>query len=145
LNGQLTALLVGCAVAVGAAAEDLVPYRVDGDEIRAPLMRDAGDAARGREIVFGRESNCLLCHTVPDAGTRPMGNIGPSLGGVGARLNAGELRLRIVDSRRVSPDTSMPAYYRVQGLNWVAAPYRGKPILTAREVEDVVAYLKSLR
>ena len=94
---------------------------------------------------MGRESNCLLCHTVPDPGGRAMGDIGPPLAGVGGRLSAGQLRLRIVDSTRINPQTPMPAYYRVDGLNGVAAAFRGKPILSAQEVEDVVAYLVTLR
>jgi sulfur-oxidizing protein SoxX len=122
----------------------LVPYRVEGDAIPAPLAAP-GDPERGREIVFGREGNCLLCHAVPDAGKRPMGNLGPPLAGAGTRLSEGQLRLRIVDSTRLNPDTVMPSYYRVEGLERVAEPWRGKPVLTAQQVEDVVAYLRTLR
>ncbi|HXF66588.1 MAG TPA: sulfur oxidation c-type cytochrome SoxX [Burkholderiales bacterium] len=122
----------------------MAAYRVEGDAIPAPLAA-AGDAGRGREIAFGREANCLLCHAVPDAGRHPVGNLGPPLGGVGARLSAGQLRLRVVDSTRLNPQTIMPSYYRVTGLERVGAPWRGKPILTAQQVEDVVAYLLTLR
>jgi len=145
LSGRRAVLLFGILVAAGAAAEALAPYRVDGDAIEAPLGGARGDAAKGREIVLGRESNCLLCHTVPDAGGRPMGNIAPPLAGVGGRFSAGQLRLRIVDSSLTNPRTPMPAYYRVDGLNGVAAAFRGKPILSAQEVEDVVAYLATLK
>lgn len=124
--------------------EPAVTYRVDGDAISAPLAAP-GDPARGRLVVAGRDSNCLLCHAVPDAGTRPMGNVGPPLIGVGARLSDGQLRLRVVDSRRVNRDSVMPSYFRVEGLNQVAQPYRGKLVLTAQQVEDVVAYLATLR
>jgi sulfur-oxidizing protein SoxX len=128
-----------------AAAQALVPYQVEAGEIRSPLA-DAGDAARGRAVVLSRESgNCFLCHAFPDAGDAPLGNIGPPMSGVGARLSSGQLRLRMVDSARVSPHSVMPAYYRVEGLRQVAAAYRGKPLLTAQQVEDVVAYLAQLR
>jgi len=144
----LIARTLGFAVAVAsaaAAAQTLVPYRVDGDEIRAPLTRAPADAGRGRAIVIGRDSSCVLCHVVPEPAERAMGNVGPPLAGVGARFSAGQLRLRIVDSTRINPATPMPPYYRVDDLQQVAAAYRGKPILTAQEVEDVVAYLQTLR
>lgn len=124
--------------------EALVPYRVEGDSIPAPLATP-GDPARGREIAFGREGNCLLCHAVPDVGRRPTGNLAPPLAGVGTRLSEGQLRLRVVDSMRLNPDTIMPSYYRVDGLERVAEPWRGRPVLTAQQVEDVVAYLLTLR
>ena len=74
-----------------------------------------------------------------------MGNVAPPLSGIGSRRSAGELRLRIVDPTRTNKDAVMPAYYRVQGLDTVAGEYRGKPILTAQQVEDVIAYLQTLR
>jgi len=74
-----------------------------------------------------------------------MGNLAPPLAGAGARLDEGQLRLRIVDSMRLNPQTIMPSYYRVDGLNRVAAAWRGKPVLTAQQVEDTVAYLLTLR
>jgi len=123
----------------------MVPYRVEKGEIRTPLTREPGDVVRGRAAVISRDAgNCLLCHAVADAGERFMGNLAPPLVGVGERLGAGKLRLRIVDSSRVNRATIMPAYYRVQGLNQVASAYRGQPILSAQQVEDVVAYLLAL-
>lgn len=120
-----------------------VPHTIQGDGIPAPLAR-AGDAARGRALVLDREqSACVLCHTVP--GAQAGGDIGPPLAGVGARLSAAQLRLRLVDSTKVNPDTPMPAYHRIEGLAQVAAAYRGKPILTAEQIEDVVAYLATLK
>jgi sulfur-oxidizing protein SoxX len=74
-----------------------------------------------------------------------MGNVAPSLAGIARRLSAGQLRLRIVDGTRVHPDMAMPAYYRVDGLNEVAVSYRGRPLLTAQQVEDVIAYLETLK
>ena len=149
IQGGAARGLIAAAVAASAlgaqAAEPLVAYRVEQGEIREALAAP-GDAARGREIVLSRDSgNCFLCHAFPDAGTAPLGNLGPGLAGVGARLNAGQLRLRVVDSSRLNPQTIMPAYYRLDGLQQVAATWRGKPILGAQQVEDVVAYLAGLK
>lgn len=125
------------------ASGPLVSYRVTGDAIVAPLTAEAGDPARGRKVFEGRDGNCFLCHTVP--GGRFMGNLASPLAGVGARLSEGQLRLRIVDSMRLNRDTIMPSYYRTDGLNQVAAAWRGKPLLTAQEIEDTLAYLLTLR
>ena len=133
------------AAACAAAAQELVPYRVEQDAIPAALAQQPGDPVRGKSITTSRDSNCILCHELPDTGERFMGNLGPPLSGVGARLTEGQLRLRIADSLRLNPDTIMPSYYRVEGLTGVAARYRGKPVLTAEQIEDVVAYLKTLR
>ena len=138
----LFAAVAGCAT---SAPDAVLPYRVDGDAIREPLAPAPGDAARGKAVVVSRDSNCLLCHAVPDSGVRFMGNVGQSLEGVGARLTEGQLRLRIVDSAPLNPDTMMPSYYRTDGLNRVAEAWRGKPVLTGQQVEDTVAYLFTLR
>lgn len=132
-----------CASAVGWG-QGLMPYRIEEGAITAALS-ERGDPARGKLIVASRDANCTLCHVVPDSGTRFMGNLGPPLAGTGTRLSEGQLRLRIVDSLRLNPDTIMPSYYRVDGLNRAASQYRGRPILTAQQVEDVVAYLLTLR
>ena len=123
----------------------MVAYTVAAGAIAEPLTATAGDASRGLAIVAGRDANCLLCHAIPETGERFMGNVAPPLSGVAQRLSAGELRLRVVDPTRVKPDVAMPSYYRVHNLDEVAAPYRSKPILTAQQVEDVVAYLLTLR
>jgi L-cysteine S-thiosulfotransferase len=103
------------------------------------------DVSKGREIVLARgDGNCLLCHAVPGA-DRPAGNIGPSLAGVGARLGADELRLRLIDSSRFNPDTVMPPYGRTEGLHDVAPQYRGKPLLTPQQIDDAVAFLLTLK
>ena len=137
------ALLAAAVVAVGGAGaagpvpDALVPYRVVADGIPEPVASGAGDAARGRALVAARDpANCVLCHAVPDAAIPFAGDLGPSLAGVGARLAGPQLRLRVVDNLRVNPQTIMPSYYRTDALDRVAPAYRGKPILTAREVED---------
>ena len=136
------AVAAGCAT---PAPWPILPYRVEGDAIRERLAPAPGDAARGKAVVVSRDSNCLLCHVVPDSGVRAMGNVGQPLAGVGTRLTEGQLRLRIVDSMRLNRNTVMPSYYRVDDLNEVAGTWRGKPILTAQQVEDTVAYLLTLR
>lgn len=134
--------LGGC---LGTSSHGLAEFRVEGDGIAQPLAAAAADPERGREVVMGREGNCLLCHALPETGARFMGDLGPSLSGVGARLTASQLRLRLVDAIRLNPQTIMPSYYRVDGLARVASPFRGKPILSARQIEDVIAYLEQLR
>ena len=144
-TGIVSLAVLALAGSVAAlAAEALAPYRVEEGAIAAPLAAP-GEPARGKEIVLGRDANCVLCHSVPDSGLRFMGDLGPPLAGTAQRLSEGQLRLRVVDSLRLNPDTIMPSYYRVDGLNRVAAQFNGKPVLTAQQVEDVVAYLLTLR
>ena len=123
----------------------MMRYEIHGDAIPKPLTPMAGDPERGREVVVGREASCLFCHTVPARGERFMGTIGPGLAGVGARYTPGQLRLRVVDPTRVNRDAVMPAYFRVDGLDGVAQNLRGRTILTAQQIEDVVAYLATLK
>jgi sulfur-oxidizing protein SoxX len=105
----------------------------------------AGDPVRGRAIVATRQVGlCLLCHAGPFPEEPFQGNLAPDLAGAGLRSTAAQLRLRIVDPRRINPDTIMPGYYVTDGLHRVAPAYRGKPILEAQQVEDVVAYLQTL-
>jgi sulfur-oxidizing protein SoxX len=128
------------------AQGELPAYGVVRDAIPSSLTGTQGDAARGRRIVANRHVGlCLLCHSGPFPEERLQGTIAPDLNGAGARLSEGQIRLRIADSSRVNPNTIMPAYYKTEGLTRVAPAYRGKPILTAEQVEDVVAFLTSLR
>ena len=121
-------------------------YEVVGDAIPASLTGSRGDAARGRAIVLNRHVGlCLLCHSGPFPEERLQGTIAPDLKGAGARWSEGQIRLRIVDSGRVSAGTIMPAYYRTEGLTRVAPAYQGKTVLTAEQIEDVVAFLATLR
>lgn len=105
----------------------------------------AGDPVRGKQVVLARgDGSCLLCHAVPDA-DRPSGNVGPSLAGVGARLSVAEMRLRIVDPTKFNAESVMPPYGRAAGLYAVAPQYRGKPLLSEREIDDAVAFLLTLK
>jgi sulfur-oxidizing protein SoxX len=144
--GLVTAVLV--ASVVGSAwAQGAMPYTVVGDAIPKPLAADKpGDAARGRAIVANRSVGlCLLCHSGPIAEERFQGTLAPSLAGAGGRWSVAQLRLRIADGARLNPDTIMPPYYRTTGLQRVAKPFEGKTILTAEQIEDVVAYLATLK
>jgi L-cysteine S-thiosulfotransferase len=145
----LAALALVLAVAPAVAAQPgsgPSAYSVVGDAIPAPLKGTKGDAARGREIVSNRQVGlCLLCHSGPFPEERFQGTIAPDLRGAGARLSEGQIRLRIVDPARLNPETIMPAYYRTEGLTRVAPAYRGKPVLTAGQIEDIVAFLATLR
>jgi sulfur-oxidizing protein SoxX len=147
----LTGALALSAVASGSAghadAQDaLPPYAVAGDAIPASLTGAKGDPGRGRAIVANRLVGlCLLCHSGPFPEERFQGTLGPDLKGAGTRWSAGQLRLRMVDSTRLNPDSIMPPYYRVDGLTRVAPAFLGKPVLSAEQIEDVVAYLATLR
>lgn len=128
------------------AGEALRSYVIVNDAIPAALTGVKGDAGRGRTIITTRQIGlCLLCHSGPFPEERFQGDLAPDLRGVGARWSEGQLRLRIVDARKLNPDTIMPPYYVVDGLNRVASSFRGKPVLTAEQIEDVVAFLTTLR
>ena len=131
--------------AAPSAQEALRPFDIVGDAIPAPLTVQKSDAERGRAIVTNRQAGlCLLCHSGPFPEERLQGTMAPDLKGAGARWSEGQLRLRIVDAGRVNPQSIMPAYYRIDGLFRVAPLFRGKPILTAEQIEDVVAFLMTL-
>jgi len=130
-----------------AATAPLVKFQVKDNAIAASLTGRPGDPQRGRAVVINRQQgNCLACHAISALSSEPYhGNVGPSLDGVGSRLSDGEMRLRIVDPTQLNPDTLMPPFYRVDGLNKVMTQFQGKPILTAQQVEDVIAFLKTLK
>jgi len=134
------------ALVLVLAAPAALAQEIVGDAIPKSLTGQPGDAARGRAIVANRSVGlCLLCHSGPIAEERFQGNLAPSLAGAGSRWSAGQLRLRIVDGSRLNADTIMPPYYRTGGLQRVARSFDGKTILTASQVEDVVAYLATLK
>jgi L-cysteine S-thiosulfotransferase len=142
----LLALLLTLAVSSAWAQEGPRDLVVVGDAIPEPLAARPGDAVRGRAIVANRSVGlCLLCHSGPIAEERFQGTLAPSLAGAGARWSVGQLRLRIADGARLNPDTIMPPYYRTAGLQRVARAFEGKTVLTAEQVEDVVAYLATLK
>jgi sulfur-oxidizing protein SoxX len=118
---------------------------ISGDAIPASLTGLPGDPARGRAIVVNRQNTCVLCHSGPFTDQKFQGDLAPDLAGTGSRWSEGQLRLRLVDASRLNPATIMPSYYRLDGLQRVGAPWRDKPILSAEQIEDAVAYLVTLR
>ena len=133
------------ALPCSAGAQMLRSYVVTGDGIAESLTGAPGDAARGRALVLERTSTCILCHSGPFPEATFQGDLAPSLAGAGSRWSEGQLRLRLVDASRLNPATIMPSYYRIDGLLRVGPAWRGKPILSAEQIEDIVAYLASLR
>lgn len=130
--------------ATPAARVEALQGRVVADRTDAPLSAVPGDPVRGKQIFSAREGgHCILCHSAP--GVQPAGNIGPPLAGVGTRLTAAQLRFRVVDITRLNPDAAMPAFHRTQNLQRVAKEHADRPILSAQQVEDIVAYLVSLK
>ena len=137
---------MGALIGSTGAEVALRPYAVVGDGIPRSLTGAKGDPARGRAIITNRQVGlCLLCHTGPFPEQRFQGTLAPNLAGSGTRWSEAQLRLRIVDAARINPQTIMPPYYRIDGLSRVAPAFAGKPILTAEQIEDVVAYLTTLR
>jgi sulfur-oxidizing protein SoxX len=126
------AAIPGCAMTQGAA-----------DALDQPFA-ESGDAIRGRQVFLAREGgHCVLCHAVP--GVKPAGDVGPSLEGVASRLSPAQIRLRIADISRVNPKAAMPSFHRTEGLTRVAPQYAGKPVLNGQQVEDLVAWLGTLK
>mgnify|MGYP001627523134 CR=1 FL=1 len=139
------AAVAGLATVAAAQTTPLVPFRVVDDAIPEPLTNTPGDPARGRALALDRsKGNCVTCHNMP-VNADFQGNLGPPLEGAASRWTEGELRLRIVDSKRINPDSNMPSYYRIEGLTAVRRDWAGRPMLTAQEVEDILAYLLTLR
>ena len=147
LLGAVVLAAAGMLVPASATAEELVKFSiVDGQSIPASLTGKPGDPVKGREVAIHRKKgNCLACHILPAPDQPYHGEVGPDLNGVASRLSEGEIRLRIVNPKYANPATIMPAFYRTEGLHRVAKKFQGKPMLTAEEVEDVVAYLMTLK
>jgi sulfur-oxidizing protein SoxX len=133
------------AMTATADAEALVAYTVVGDGIPQSLTGRPGDAARGRALVLDRTSTCVLCHPGPFPEARFQGDLAPNIAGAGSRLSTSQLRLRLVDASRLNSATIMPSYYRVDGLVRVGRNWRDKPLLSAEQIEDIVAYLATIR
>jgi sulfur-oxidizing protein SoxX len=144
MRGTLAVVLLG--VWITSLAHPSQAQTWSGDSIVNPLTSAPGDAARGRVIVASRQTGlCLLCHSGPFPEERFQGNLAPDIGASAGRLSEAQLRARIVDASRFNPGTIMPSYYRSVGLNRVAPKFEGRPILSGQEIEDVVAFLVSLR
>jgi sulfur-oxidizing protein SoxX len=138
------AVLLALAATSATAQDKLIPYRVVDGAIPQPLTDAPGDAARGRRLMNDRQKGgCLNCHAIPEAVS--PGDLGPDLAGVAGRQSIAQLRLRIVDPTRLDPDSKMPAFYKTAGFTRVATAFAGKPLLQPQEIEDVLAFLASLK
>jgi sulfur-oxidizing protein SoxX len=137
----MRAYVFAAAFVLGAC----MPAHAADDAIDAPLA-PPGDAGRGRAIAADRHLGlCLLCHTGPFPEERLQGSLAPDLGGAGSRWSAGQLRLRLVDGKRLNPASIMPSYGRTEALVRVGPDWQGRPLLDAQQIEDVVAFLRTLR
>lgn len=146
LAGAMAWLSLMAQSATAQTAELPLGFHVVDDGIPEPLSNTPGDATRGRGIVANRQLGlCLLCHRGPVPEERFQGTLAPDLAGAGRRWTAAQLRLRLADARRLNPDSIMPAYYRSEGLSRVGNAWQGKTLLSAQQMEDVVAYLLTLR
>ncbi len=138
--------VIALSLSLPASAAGTVKFEIKDDAIAASLTGKAGDPVNGKKIAINRKKgNCLACHSMPIPEQAFHGNIGPDLKGVADRYEEGELRLRVVDSKIVNEDTIMPAFYRDTGFHRVLKKFAGQTVLSAEEVEDVVAYLMTLK
>jgi sulfur-oxidizing protein SoxX len=129
-----------------ASAAGLVEYQINNDAIATSLTGKIGDPVNGKKLATNRKKgNCLACHSMPIPEQAFHGNIGPSLKGISNRYSEGELRLRIVNPKVLNSETIMPAFYKADGFNRVMKKFAGKTIISAQEVEDIVAYLMMLK
>ena len=132
--------------AAEAATSRIAEVVAVGDAIAKPLTATPGDPVRGRTIVADRHVGlCLLCHTGPIPDEHDQGTLAPDLSGAGSRWSVGQLRLRVADARRLNPETLMPSYYRIADGVRVGHAWQDRPVLDAQQIEDVVAYLATLR
>lgn len=143
---QATQFFCGMLLAGCLSLNPLFAQSVNKDVILESLSGQPGDAIRGRTIVVSRQSGlCILCHSGPFPEERFQGNLGPDLAVSAARLSKEQLRARIVDASQFNPDSIMPSYFSREHFTRVAPQYAGKSILTAQDIEDVVAFLVSLK
>lgn len=148
IKAVLTALvgIAGISLSVPIHGEEYVEWEADGFSIPEPLGGLQGDPARGKAVVIDRDSgNCLACHLMPIPEQPMHGTVAPPLHGVGSRLTEGQLRLRVVNEQRINPNTIMPAFYKRPDEYHRPHPAFKSPVLTAQEIEDVVAYLVTLK
>lgn len=139
--------LTGIADDAVALPKDYCRWEVDNYAIEQALCGLKGDAQRGKAIVTDSyQGNCLACHQLPIPGIEAYGTIGPPLQGLASRMTEAQIRLRVVDTRNINPMSIMPGFYRDPRLiNRPGKRYRGRTFLTAQQVEDVIAYMVTLK
>jgi len=141
-------VVLGLALSTNAIAgkDKMVKFTIKDDAIAKSLTGKPGNAANGRKLAINRKKgNCLSCHVMPIPEQPFHGNVGPDLNGAASRLSAGEVRLRLVNSKVLNPDSMMPAFYRKDGFVRVMKKFKGKTILSASDIEDLVAYTMTLK
>jgi sulfur-oxidizing protein SoxX len=141
---------LGIALAISALLALPIPSQAqiiwDGDAIPSSLSGQSGDPIKGRTIVTSRQTGlCILCHAGPFPEERFQGNLAPDLKLSVTNLSAAQLRARLVDPSKTNTNTIMPAYFRIDHLQRVAPPFAGKTVLSAQEIEDVIAYLLTIK
>lgn len=139
-----TVIGAGFTILLAACSSSTDPHT--GGDVTPALSTVKPDADKGRAVFVERDAgHCVLCHAVDGLDAPFQGNVGPALSGIGSRLTADQIRYRIVDASRLNPATVMPPYYRTDNLNRVAPARAGQPVLTAAEIDHLVAYLVSLK
>lgn len=144
----LGVLAVGGALTLATVAgAETVAYKIEDDAIKASLTGKAGDPGNGKKVFLNRrKGNCLACHVVSSLKDQPYhGEVGPPLDGTASRWSEGELRLRIVNPKALNEDTIMPSFYRADGFHRVLKKFKGKTVISAQEVEDVLAYIMTFK
>lgn len=135
--------------ATGAFAEAVKPMDVSFTDgmVEMSLTGQAGDAVEGRKVFANRKlGNCLACHMNSDLSEQSFhGEVGPPMDGVADRWSEAELRAIVTNSKMVFEGTIMPSFYVDSGYERPLEKFAGKSILTAQQVEDVVAYLLTLK
>ena len=155
MSGKTIIALAACffvSIFIGSAVssseiKNPINYKItDDSSISSSLTGKTGDPVNGRKVVIHRKKgNCLACHVMPIKEQPYHGQVGPDLIGVASRYEEGEIRLLIVNAKKINEDTIMPAFYKNEGFNRIRKKFKGKTILSAQEVEDVVAYLMTLK
>ena len=155
MNRVISSTIVAAMLAIPAAADVIPPSEVPWeDEVAIPvsLSGTPGDIENGKALMNRGAGNCIACHAVTELEALQFhGNIGPSLDGAGSRWTEAELRGIVADAKRMFPESMMPSFYRVEGFIRIGQGFTGKPLegevepmLTAQQIEDVVAYLVTL-
>lgn len=141
----LTALQTACQPQVIDRSPDSILKYIRGDGLAISLTETLGDTKTGERLFKARDGgHCILCHQVTALDAPFQGNVGPDLSTIASRLNPAQIRLRIVDYDRIKAGTTMPSYYRTSNLHQVQQDYEGKTVLSAQDIEDIIAYLGTL-
>ena len=153
---RLVAITAAIVVASGASAQEVAPQEVSYGEygaVEASLSGQPGDAAAGIVVATTRgKGNCVACHQVSALDAPFQGEVGPMLDGAGSRWSEAELRGIVANAKMTFPESVMPSFYKSTGFIRPGDAYTGKagqeplaPLLTAQEIEDVVAFLMTLK